>query len=121
TDEVVATAHHAIHGAHQRRRFAEAIEMSNHGDLERNGTIKARKAHGASASHRIAQMGRIHFNRKVAPCQAVMAVSRFDHDLSRILSNRLAETSGQFLLEVQYSAHDLPALVVESGTFASQS
>ena len=96
-NQLLADPVDAVHRPHQRRRFAQFVQVGNDGNFVRNGEIAPLKSHGPQALDGVGEFLRRHFQRQISPVQARGGKSPLHHELSRIASHGLAHATNNLL------------------------
>jgi len=90
-DVALAAADSAIDGANDGGGAAETVEILDHGDLVRHGTVEPDPAHRTRAAHSIAQRLRGYFTIEIARVDEMVRIRGLDHRHGWIPARRRGE------------------------------
>src|SRR4029077_13636835 len=92
---VSRSAHNTIDSANEGGRAAKTIEILDHRNLVRHGTVKTDPPHRAGPAHGIAKCIWGYVTIEVTRVDVVVFISSLDHCHGRILSRRRGERPGE--------------------------
>src|SRR5271165_5735005 len=99
TDVAIIAAHDTIDSANEGGRAAKTIEILDHRNLVRHGTVKTDPTHRAGTAHGIAKCIWGYVTIEVTRVDVVVFISSLDHRYGRILSRRRGERPGDHAQE----------------------